>query len=375
MAVRKRHSLLLFTLFLCAVLIALGFIFIYSSSSVYALERCGSSAYYIKRQFFGFCLGLCGLFFGATFPLEYIKKLSPLFFIGTLGLTVLTMFNGITIHGSQRWLSLAGISFQPSELLKIAFLLYSAYFFAKKGNKIAHFYYSFVPYMCILAITSSLLLLQPDFGQAVVLTATGLLLFFVAGCTVTHLISLFLPLILLLGLLIIMKPYRLKRVVTFLDPWRDPQGAGFQIIQSLIALGSGSWYGLGIGNSKQKFFYLPMQHTDFIFSIIAEETGFLGSVILIFVYILLLYCGIKLALRIRDQSDQFSFYLTLGFFFIITIQAFINLSVAVGLLPTKGIGLPFVSYGISSLFSNMCLLGVVINASLRSKTPIEWREI
>jgi len=356
---KKKYSLLYVVLFLLVTLITIGLIFIYSSSSVYALERCGGAGYYVKRQLFGLGLGLCGMLVGICIPLEYIKRLTPLFFFGMLGVTLITLFRGITIHGSQRWLSLAGVSFQPSELLKISFLLYTAFFLAKKRDRIGLFWQSFVPYMSIITLTSCILLAQPDFGQAVVIGTTGLLLFFIAGCSVLHIGYIGALLVPIISALIAYKPYRLQRIITFLDPWRDPQGSGFQIIQSLIAIGSGSWNGLGIGNSKQKFFYLPMQHTDFIFSILAEETGFLGSFFLVTLYGVLLYAGIKLALQL---TDPFSHYLTLGFFLLIDLQALINICVAVGLLPTKGIGLPFVSYGISSLFSNLCLLGVVINA-------------
>ncbi len=359
MIFKKKYALLSLVLFLVTLLITIGLIFIYSSSSVYALERCGGSAYYVKRQLVGICLGLIGMSVGILFPLSFIKKCSPLFFFGSLGLTFATFFCGITMHGAHRWLSIGGISFQPSELLKISFLLYSSYFLAKKGARVSSFWESFVPYILIIIITSVVLLIQPDFGQAVVIATTGLLVFFIAGCSSVHLGYIAGAVAPIVTALIAYKPYRLQRVITFLDPWRDPRGSGFQIIQSFIAIGSGSWYGLGIGNSKQKFFYLPMQHTDFIFSIIAEETGFLGSIVLVILYILLLYSGIKVALQIQDP---FSYFLILNFFFMINLQALINLCVAVGLLPTKGIGLPFVSYGISSLFCFLCLLGVIINA-------------
>ena len=361
MVLKKKYSLLSLVLFLSTVLITTGLIFIYSSSSVYALERCGGAAYYVKRQLFGIALGLIGMSIGIVLPLSFIKKMSPLFFLGSLGLTLTTFFCGITIHGAHRWLSIGGIAFQPSELLKISFLLYSSYFLAKRGTAVTHFWRSFIPYIAIIVLTSIVLLIQPDFGQAVVIGTTGLLVFFIAGCNPLHLGYIAGALLPVITALIAYKPYRLKRVITFLDPWSDPRGSGFQIIQSFIAIGSGSWYGLGIGNSKQKFFYLPMQHTDFIFSIIAEETGFLGSVFLVSIYMLLLLSGIKLALQL---IDPFSYFLTLNFFFMISLQALINLCVAVGLVPTKGIGLPFVSYGMSSLFCCLCLLGVIINALL-----------
>ncbi len=359
MILKKKYALLSLILFLITLLITIGLIFIYSSSSVYALERCGGPAYYVKRQLAGIFLGLIGMSVGIFLPLSFIKKCSPLFFFCSLGLTFATFFCGITMHGAHRWLSIGGISFQPSELLKISFLLYSSYFLAKKGARITFFWQSFVPYMFIIFLTSITLLIQPDFGQAVVIASTGLLVFFIAGCSSVHLSSIGATLTPIIIALIAYKPYRLQRVITFLDPWSDPRGSGFQIIQSFIAIGSGNWYGLGMGNSKQKFFYLPMQHTDFIFSIIAEETGFLGSILLVFLYMLLLYSGIKLALQIYDP---FCSFLILNFFFMINLQALINLCVTVGLLPTKGIGLPFVSYGISSLFCFLCLLGVIINA-------------
>ena len=213
-------------------------------------------------------------------------------------------------------------------------------------------------FISIIAVTSIALLLQPDFGMTVTLCATGIAMAFIAGVQPKHIgatIALFLPCALFL---IYLKPYRIKRIMTFLNPWADPQGAGFQIIQSFIAIGSGSLWGVGIGQSKQKFFYLPMQHTDFIFSIIAEETGFFGSFSLIFFLMLFLYAGLRLA---TAQSDLFARYTIFGFVILLSLQALINIAVTTGLVPTKGIGLPFISYGNSSLVATCAMLGLIIN--------------
>jgi cell division protein FtsW len=360
MLVVRRNSLLYFTLFLILIALSCGLIFIYSSSSVYALEKCGTPLFFVKKQLFGHFLGLIGMAIGVFLPLPVIKRLTPLFFYGTLFLTGLTGFVGLSLNGSRRWLSLAGIIFQPSELLKIGFILYAAFFLSKKESRIGSLWHTTLAYALIIILTCLVLLKQPDFGQAVVLASTGMLMLLSAGGSLRHLAAGFFSLVPVLAALVAYKPYRLRRIAAFLHPWDDPQGAGFQIIQSLIAIGSGSLTGLGIGNSKQKFFYLPMQHTDFIFSIIAEETGFVGCFLCVILFLSIFYCGLRLALGL---SDRFSQLLVLGFFLLITLQGSINMAVAVGLLPTKGIGLPFFSYGISSLFSTLSLLGVVINAS------------
>ena len=356
----KKNTNLTIFLTIIALLILIGLVFIYSSSSVFALEKFGSPHYFVRKQLIGLVLGLCGLFLCMLVPLSIIQRGAPLFFFGSLFLTALTLVPGFstTIHGSHRWLNLAGFVFQPSELLKASLIIYIAYFLAKKQYNLASFIHGYLPFLCILALTSGVLLAQPDFGQTIALCATALLLFFIAQCQTKHLLITLIPLVPITGLLIYLKPYRLKRILTFLNPYDDPQGAGFQIIQSLIAIGSGSIFGVGIGQSKQKFFYLPMQHTDFIFSIIAEETGFIGSSLLIILYMLLLYSGVRLAWTLKNV---FCTYIVLGFVILTSLQTIINLFVVTGLMPTKGIGLPFVSYGNSALICSLCMVGIIIN--------------
>ncbi len=333
--------------------------FIYSSSSVYALERYHDGLFYVKKQFLGFVLGCLGCSFFCLVPLPVLRAWTPYLFLAALAATGATLVPtiGISIHGSHRWLSLAGFNFQPSELLKLFFILYCAYFIDKKKFAL-HSLKHYTQLLCVISLTALILLLQPDFGQMVTLSVTAALLFFLAQIPISYLLTTAVPVIPVLGLLIFLKPYRFNRILIYQDPWKDPQGAGFQIIQSLIAIGSGKWTGVGIAQSKQKFFYLPMHHTDFIFSIIAEETGLWGSFFLIAIYALFCFTGLKLASKMHDL---FSFLSVAGLVILVTLQATINIGVACALLPTKGIGLPFISYGASSLFAHLCMTGIVIN--------------
>lgn len=356
---RKANQSLHFFLMIVIALILIGTIFIYSASSVFALEAHGSAAYFVHKQLVGLAIGLVALFAIQFVSISTLQKLSPLFLLITIGITSLTLFSSLssTIHGSSRWFRIGGFSFQPSEILKVAFVLYLAMFLDKRANKRKITLRDYVPLFTLLGISSVILLLQPDFGTTVTLFATTFILLFVASFPLKHILLALGSVIPVAIALVIAKPYRLQRVLTFLNPWRDPKGAGFQIIQSLIAIGSGGFWGVGIGQSKQKFFYLPMQHTDFIFSIIAEETGFLGSIILISLFGLLLYFGMRIAIL---QSDPFKFFTITGCTILITMQVVINIGVASGLLPTKGMGLPFISYGNTGLIANILMIGLVV---------------
>jgi len=345
---------------LVTALVVTGSIFIYSASSVYAIELFGDASHYVKRHLFGLAIGLAAVIVVQLIPTGLLKRGSPLLFLGATALTAMTLLGrySLRIHGSSRWLSLAGIRFQPSELLKVALILYLAYLIDKKGMRRSSFMHGYLPILTAVAIPSIILLKQPDFGLTVTLFLTALSMLFVAEYAMHYLvytIALLAPFALAL---VVMRPYRLQRILNFLNPWDDPRGGGFQIIQSLIAVGSGGLFGVGIANSKQKFFYLPMQHTDFIFSIIAEEVGFVGSTILLLLFIFFAYNGLRLASKLHDR---FCGLATFGFTTLITLQAGINICVATGLLPTKGIGLPFVSYGNTALVANLLMVGLIIN--------------
>lgn len=350
------------------ILIVIGFVFIYSSSSVYALEKFGTAHYFFKKQLIGFIIGVVISSLCVLIPLPYFKKLVPIGFIGSIALTGITLVKnmGSSINGSSRWIYLYGISFQPSELLKVAFILYFSYLLAKKKNNFTFLSFStgFLPLMSVLFLTSIILLKQPDFGQTVTIAITSFILLFIVEAKNKHLLYTCGSAIPIAIFLVLFKSYRLKRILVFLNPWADPRGAGFQIIQSLIAIGSGNIFGVGIARSNQKFFYLPMQHTDFIFAIIAEETGFIGSIILISLFIAFLFLGIKIA---QSLKDPFSSYSTFGFVILISMQAIINFFVATGLLPTKGLGLPFISYGNSALMCNIIIIGLITNFVINNK--------
>jgi cell division protein FtsW len=349
-----------FLLGIIIVIIIVGSLFIYASSSVYALESFGSASYFVNKQLIGIALGFAGLVVAALIPFNLIKKATPLFFVSSLALTALSLIPQFAsrIHGSSRWVRLLGFSFQPSELLKVGLLLYLAYFLEKKLNKQESIVTTFLPLMIMLGIPSAILLKQPDFGFTVTLVSTALIVCFIMQFQVKQIFFSMIGLVPLVIALIAHQPYRVKRITTFLNPWSDPQGSGFQIIQSLIAIGSGGLTGIGIGQSKQKFFYLPMQHTDFILSIIAEETGFVGIFFLITLYMMLLYFGLRIASNMRDTFSQ---AFTYGAIILISLQAVINMAVTTGMAPTKGIGLPFISYGNTGLITNIIMIGLIIN--------------
>ncbi len=362
MKVSEDHELMVILykfLGIVSLLIGIGMLFIYSASSVYAYERFGSAHYYFHRQLISLFVGLCAAASCAFFPLFHYKKLIPFIFIGSLLLTALTLVPGIGVscHGSRRWL--LGTSLQPSELLKCSLFLYVSYFVDKKKFELHSFSLTFVPLLSIIALSALVLLCQPDFGSVVTIVITMFFFFFVIGIKMRYLwitIGWSVPLAIIL---IVKKTYRLQRILIYLNPWVDPQGKGFQIIQSLVAIGSGRVWGRGIAYSKQKFFYLPMQHTDFIFSIIAEEMGLIGAVSLVLLYVLFIWYGFQLAQRMQLILTQGVIFNSV---FFIALQAFMNMMVATAMLPTKGLALPFISYGGSVLVSSLCMIGLIVNA-------------
>jgi cell division protein FtsW len=356
---RARRDLRVF-LTIVGLLTLVGLVFIYSSSSVFALEKFGAAHYFLQKQAIYLLLAIVCFFVFAALPLDLLLRLAPYLFLAALAATALTLVPGfgLRVHGSNRWLSIGGLSVQPSEFLKLFLFMYIGFFFEKKQHAITSFFHGYLPFLTILGLSFVVLLKQPDFGSVVTIFATAIVIFFVANFKMVHMLAT-LALTLPVGIfLIFSKAYRINRILIFLNPWSDPQGRGFQIIQSLIAIGSGQLFGLGISNSKQKFFYLPMQHTDFIFPIIAEETGFIGSCLVILLYFLFCFYGLRLVLRF---DRPFAFFTGLGFVVFITLQAVVNLMVVAGLLPTKGLGLPFISYGGTALMGLLAMVGLIAN--------------
>jgi cell division protein FtsW len=273
---------------------------------------------------------------------------------------------GREIAGARRWFRFKFLSFQPSELANLAVIIYLADFIARRGNAITTFIKGFLPPMFVLGAAVVLILAQPDLGTTVALGIVVLIMLFVAGVRISYLFSLIVAAIPALWFLIFSVPYRRMRILAFLNPYLDPKGSGFQIIQSQIALGSGGLFGVGIGQSKQKLFYLPAAHTDFIFAIIGEELGLIGTVGVILLFMLFIQQALKI---IKNAPDKFGYFLSLGLVLMICFKAVINIGVSCGVLPTKGLPLPFISYGGSSFMFDMVSIGILLNIARTGEYP------
>ena len=267
---------------------------------------------------------------------------------------------GQAINGTRRWLRLGGVSFQPVELAKLAFVIYLARFLSRRGEAVQGFWGGAVPPAVIGGVLAALVLRQPDLGNSLTLLALAFTLLFLAGARPRHLLLLAAPALPLLAVAVYLAPYRWRRILAFLNPESDPRGSGFQIIQSFLAIGSGGLLGRGLGGSKQKLFYLPEPHTDFVFAVIAEELGLIGGVTVIALFMVLIWRGLRAGLR---APDRFGAYLALGLTTMLATEALVNLGVVTGSLPTKGLPLPFVSFGGSALFMTLLSTGILLNIS------------
>jgi cell division protein FtsW len=267
---------------------------------------------------------------------------------------------GKLINGSRRWLRFSVLSFQPSEIAKFALVLYLGYFITKKGEQLRDFVHGLLPAYIVTALFAGIAILQPDFGSAMTLGIVAAVMLFAGGASLVHLGGTFLAMLPIVYIEIVHKAYRLRRVTSFLDPWSDPQGAGHQIIQSFLAFGSGGIFGRGLGEGRQKLLFLPERHSDFIFAVIGEELGLIGALVVVLLFLVILWRGIKIAL---SAPDEFSRLLAVGITALVSVQAMINMAVVTGLLPTKGIALPLVSYGGSSLVITLGALGILLNIS------------
>jgi cell division protein FtsW len=296
------------------------------------------------------------------FPYKYYRHLAyPLLVLSVVFLiAVFIPHFGVSAGGAARWLRIGWLTFQPSELARIALVIYLAYSLEKKGDRLKDFSVGFLPHIVILVIFAGLIVKQPDFGSIVILSALTGLMLFIGGVRIKHL---FLSLMTLLpvGVYLLMSAeYRWKRVLGFIDPWQYPAAEGYQIVHSLMAFGTGGITGTGIGKGYQKLFYLPEPHTDFIFSVVGEELGLIGVIAIIGLYAWILVCGIRIA---KNAGDQFGSFLAAGLTVAMGLQIVVNMGVALSLLPTKGLTLPFLSYGGTSLLLNMASIGILMNIS------------
>lgn len=354
----KKYSKILL---IAVIIISLfGTLMIYSSSYVWAEYKFNDPYKYLKSQALFLILGYIVMFIIAKFPYQKYKKLSNIIFFICLGMLILVLIPGIgTIrNGSRSWFGIGSLGIQPSEFTKIGLIIFTSKYLSNNTKDLKNIKKGVLPILGVLFLVFALIMLEPDFGTGVVIVITIIVLLFISGVKMNFFIKLGILGLLGIVILVIIAPYRMERIVSFINPWSDPLGSGFQIIQSLYAIGPGGLLGLGLGNSVQKHFYLPEPQTDFIFSIISEEFGFMGVLIVSSLFITIIYCGFKIAM---NCEDYFGKYLAFGITFGLAFQTMLNLMVVVGLIPVTGVTLPFLSYGGSSLLISLISIGILLN--------------
>lgn len=349
-------------LFITVLLVGIGVTMVYSSSAVLSQERFNDSYYYLKRTILFASLGFAFMTAALKIPYRlYCRLAYPILFVSLI-LVFLVFVPGVgrTIGGATRWISLGFVSFQPSELAKVAMIIFLAYSLEKKEERIESFRIGVVPHLIMMFVVAGAILSQKDFGAAVMIAAITWLMLFAAGAKISYLFGMVAALMPFAYMFLSGEGYRKRRILAFLNPWSDQYGAGFQIIQSFVAFNEGGWFGRGLGEGRQKLFYLPEAHTDFIFSVIGEELGLIGVILTIVLFALFCYRGLRIALH---APDLFGRYLATGCTLLICISAVFNIAVVMGLLPTKGMTLPFISYGGSSLTVLLAVVGILLNVS------------
>ena len=351
------------------ILIGLGLVMVASSSIAIAERQFHEPLHYFWRQSFSAVIGLSLIAASLKVPLSVWEYLSvPLLVLGLL-LLVLVLIPGMgrEVNGSTRWITFGSFSLQASEPVKICVIAYLAGYMVRHGEHVRNNFAGFIRPICVLTIVASLLLPEPDYGSCVVLLATALGMLFMGGVPLGRLFAWVSAAIAVLASLAVLSPYRLQRLMSFSDPWQDPFNSGFQLTQALIAFGRGDWFGVGLGSSVQKLFYLPEAHTDFIFSVFAEEFGLFGSAILILLFSFLVWRAFVIGHIAERMGKLFAAYLAYGIGLIIGIQAFINMGVNLGILPTKGLTLPLLSYGGNSMIITCLLLGILLRVEVENR--------
>lgn len=349
-------------LLLAVTLTCLGVVMVYSSSSIMAAERYSDGLYFLKRQGSYALVGF--LLMTAVMYVDYRhwrKVAFPLLLLGILLLGLLFVPGlGVKAGGAARWLRIPGLTLQPVELVKLGLVLYLAHSLTRKKEKIRTFKFGFVPYVLVVGVLLGLLLKQPDLGSAMIVAGVALSMLLVAGIRWRFVLPVVIAALPCLYFLVMNVEYRRRRIMAFLDPWDDPYDTGFQIIQSLVAFGSGGAFGQGLGVGQQKLFYLPEAHTDFIFSVVGEELGMVGVLVVAAMFLILVHRGIRIALQ---AEDPFAKHLAFGLSLLLGLEAFVNIAVCMSLLPTKGLALPFISYGGTSLVASLVAVGILLNIS------------
>jgi cell division protein FtsW len=348
-------------------LVSLGLVMVYSASAITAREKLGDSFHFLTRQLIAAGLGFGAMAVAIWMGYRRLARLAYPILIGSVLLLVLVLIPGVgtVVGGARRWLRMPGVSIQPAEIAKLAWIIYLSYSLAKKREKVATFSVGFLPHLAVAGLLVALCMLEPDFGSSVALLVLMFILLFAAGAKLSYLVGSVLLAIPFAYHAIASEPYRMKRWMAYLDPWAYRKDIGYQLTESLMSIGSGGVTGLGLGDGRQKLYFLPEAHTDFIFAIIGEELGLLGVAAVVALYAIILWRGIRAAL---GATEPFGTYLGLGITSLIGFQAIINMSVAMGLVPTKGLTLPFVSYGGCSLIVLMAASGVLLSISASAQT-------
>ena len=356
-----------------ATLISIGVIAIASASIEYGDFHFGNPWHHTQRHAAYLMLAITLGALAYMAPAASVQRLSPWLLFLAVALLILVMIPGIgrEVNGAQRWLPLGVITLQPSEFAKLAVLLYAAGYLVRQEEAVRHHWSGLAKLIAILSVVAALLLLEPDFGATVIIVGVVVGMTFLAGAKLIYVLAMLAAAAMALAFLVLSAPYRMKRLTAYQDPWADPFGSGFQLVQSLIAFGQGEWWGVGLGNSVQKLFYLPEAHTDFVFSIWSEETGLIGATAMIALFVMLIARVLNIGWRAAAQHRLFEAYVCFGAALMFAGQAFVNMGASSGLLPTKGLTLPFVSYGGNSLIVNCMLLGMVLRTagSLESARP------
>ena len=353
-------------LIIAVVLLSLfGLIMIYSASNIWSEYKFNDPYKYLKSQGLFLIISYIALFIISKVPYVEYKKKANVIFLVCVVLLVLVLIPGVgsVRNGSRSWFGIGGFGIQPSEFTKLGLIIFTSKYLSNNSKEIRDIKKGVLPILGILLLIFGLIMLEPDFGTGVVIVMTIVVLLFTSGVKMNFFIKIGVLGLIGVVALIIIAPYRMQRIVSFINPWNDPLGSGFQIIQSRYAIGPGGLLGLGFGNSVQKHFYLPEPQTDFIFSIISEEFGFMGVLLVSILFITIIYSGFKIAMKCEDLFGK---YLAFGITFGLAFQTMLNLMVVVGLIPVTGVTLPFLSYGGSSLLITMCGMGILLNISKNS---------
>ncbi|AST97421.1 stage V sporulation protein E [Shouchella clausii] len=347
-------------------LLVIGLIMVYSASAAWASYRFSDSFFFAKRQLFFGGTGVLLMFVMMRLDYWVWRTYSKIILIVCFALLVIVLIPGVGLvrGGAQSWLGVGAFSIQPSEFMKMAMIIFLAKFLADHQKWIVTIKKGLVPSLGLVLLAFALIMMQPDLGTGAVMVGTCTVMIFTAGARIKHFVALGLIGVFGFVALIASAPYRIQRITSFMDPWSDPLGSGFQIIQSLLAIGPGGLLGMGLGESRQKYFYLPEPQTDFIFAILAEEMGFLGGVTVLLLFAILYWRGIRIAL---GAPDLFGSFLAIGIITMIAIQVMINIGVVTGLMPVTGITLPLLSYGGSSLTLMLVSIGVLLNISRHAR--------